>query len=110
LPVEPNADLALKVVAFVHMMSKNQVAFSCNPAELKANEGEGALSGDLRRPAFPCSQRGPRRVSAVPITRRTMRRSYRADRRAGPPATRRASPRDGELLCGMCAIVGARCH
>ena len=37
LLVEQNASLALKLVDFVHVMSKGQVVYSSTPAELKAN-------------------------------------------------------------------------
>jgi len=38
LLVEQNANLALKLVDFVHVMSKGQVVFSGKPGELKAND------------------------------------------------------------------------
>jgi branched-chain amino acid transport system ATP-binding protein len=38
LLVEQNAHLALKLVDYVHVMSKGQVVYSSTPAELKANE------------------------------------------------------------------------
>ena len=36
--VEQNASLALKLVDFVHVMSKGQVVYSAKPEELWANE------------------------------------------------------------------------
>jgi branched-chain amino acid transport system ATP-binding protein len=39
LLVEQNAHLALKLVDYVHVMSKGQVVFSARPEELRANEG-----------------------------------------------------------------------
>ena len=38
LLVEQNAHLALKLVDFVHVMSKGQVVYSARPEELRANE------------------------------------------------------------------------
>jgi branched-chain amino acid transport system ATP-binding protein len=38
LLVEQNANLALKLVDYVHVMSKGQVVYSSKPEELKANE------------------------------------------------------------------------
>jgi branched-chain amino acid transport system ATP-binding protein len=38
LLVEQNANLALKLVDYVHVMSKGQVVYSATPAELKAND------------------------------------------------------------------------
>jgi branched-chain amino acid transport system ATP-binding protein len=38
LLVEQNANLALKLVDYVHVMSKGQVVHSSKPDELKANE------------------------------------------------------------------------
>jgi branched-chain amino acid transport system ATP-binding protein len=38
LLVEQNASLALKLVDFVHVMSKGQVVYSARPEELRANE------------------------------------------------------------------------
>ena len=38
LLVEQNAHLALKLVDYVHVMSKGQVVYSSTPAELRANE------------------------------------------------------------------------
>src|SRR3990172_12238820 len=38
LLVEQNAHLALKLVAYVHVMSKGKVVYSAKPEELKANE------------------------------------------------------------------------
>ena len=38
LLVEQNAHLALKLVDYVHVMSKGNVVYSAKPAELKANE------------------------------------------------------------------------
>ena len=38
LLVEQNANLALKLVDYVHVMSKGQVVYSAKPEELKANE------------------------------------------------------------------------
>jgi len=38
LLVEQNANLALKLVDYVHVMSKGQVVFSSKPAELQAND------------------------------------------------------------------------
>jgi branched-chain amino acid transport system ATP-binding protein len=38
LLVEQNAHLALKLVDFVHVMSKGQVVYSGKPAELRAND------------------------------------------------------------------------
>jgi len=38
LLVEQNANLALKLVDYVHVMSKGQVVYSSTPAELKAND------------------------------------------------------------------------
>ena len=39
LLVEQNAHLALKLVDYVHVMSKGQVVYSGGPKELSANEG-----------------------------------------------------------------------
>jgi branched-chain amino acid transport system ATP-binding protein len=39
LLVEQNAHLALKLVDYVHVMSKGQVVYSSTPAELRANDG-----------------------------------------------------------------------
>jgi branched-chain amino acid transport system ATP-binding protein len=39
LLVEQNAHLALKLVDYVHVMSKGQVVYSSTPADLRANEG-----------------------------------------------------------------------
>ena len=38
LLVEQNANLALKLVDYVHVMSKGQVVYSSTPQELKAND------------------------------------------------------------------------
>lgn len=38
LLVEQNAHLALKLVDFVHVMSKGQVVYSAKPDELRAND------------------------------------------------------------------------
>ena len=38
LLVEQNAHLALKLVDYVHVMSKGQIVYSARPAELRANE------------------------------------------------------------------------
>jgi branched-chain amino acid transport system ATP-binding protein len=38
LLVEQNASLALKLVDYVHVMSKGQVVYSSKPEELRANE------------------------------------------------------------------------
>jgi len=38
LLVEQNANLALKLVDYVHVMSKGQVVYSAKPEELRANE------------------------------------------------------------------------
>ena len=38
LLVEQNATLALKLVDYVHVMSKGQVVYSAQPDELRANE------------------------------------------------------------------------
>jgi branched-chain amino acid transport system ATP-binding protein len=38
LLVEQNANLALKLVDYVHVMSKGQVVYSSRPEELAANE------------------------------------------------------------------------
>ena len=38
LLVEQNAHLALKLVDYVHVMSKGQVVYSARPEELRANE------------------------------------------------------------------------
>ena len=38
LLVEQNANLALKLVDYVHVMSKGQVVYSSKPEELKAND------------------------------------------------------------------------
>jgi branched-chain amino acid transport system ATP-binding protein len=38
LLVEQNAHLALKLVDYVHVMSKGQIVYSAHPAELRANE------------------------------------------------------------------------
>jgi branched-chain amino acid transport system ATP-binding protein len=38
LLVEQNAHLALKLVDYVHVMSKGQVVYSAKPEELKAND------------------------------------------------------------------------
>ena len=38
LLVEQNAHLALKLVDYVHVMSKGKVVYSGKPEELKANE------------------------------------------------------------------------
>ena len=38
LLVEQNAALALKLVDYVHIMSKGQVVYSAKPEELRANE------------------------------------------------------------------------
>jgi branched-chain amino acid transport system ATP-binding protein len=38
LLVEQNAHLALKLVDYVHVMSKGQVVYSAKPEELRAND------------------------------------------------------------------------
>ena len=38
LLVEQNANLALKLVDYVHVMSKGQVVYSAKPDELRAND------------------------------------------------------------------------
>jgi len=38
LLIEQNANLALKLVDYVHVMSKGQVVYSSKPEELKAND------------------------------------------------------------------------
>jgi branched-chain amino acid transport system ATP-binding protein len=38
LLVEQNANLALKLVDYVHVMSKGQVVYSSTPDELRAND------------------------------------------------------------------------
>ena len=38
LLVEQNANLALKLVDYVHVMSKGQVVYSAKPEDLRANE------------------------------------------------------------------------
>jgi branched-chain amino acid transport system ATP-binding protein len=38
LLVEQNASLALKLVDYVHVMSKGQVVYSARPEELRAND------------------------------------------------------------------------
>ena len=53
LLVEQNAFLALKLVDFVHVMSKGQVVYSARPEELSAEEfAPKGLSEDAKRDLF----------------------------------------------------------